>query len=422
MSPKLVHLLREAMKAAHGGEKARAHALFGEITERDPRNEAAWLWYASTAEKPVDALIGIRATLNLNASNPTALAALPQAVFRAGVEAARANDRAAAARLLTEATELDATNEAAWLWRAGVTDDPGTAITFLEQVLKRNPASAQAKAGLAKLRARLGPAPAPPWRCPLCEHSAAADDTVTTTCPGCGAVTALDRPELFDAPAPGVDRALVEAAARRLKAAWTTDPSADTAHALGLAYLNLGYTDFAVRALQAAVQKAAPPGPPWRADAVRFLSAQRETGAGAARAESAPAPAPAPGPKVMVVDDSATVRMMVSSLLTAAGYSVVLAHGAEEASRLVRDSGPPQLFILDINMPGIDGFGLCKFLRATAETATVPVVFLTGKTGLLNKLHGRWVGAADYVTKPFEADKLLETVTRLAPIAKAPPG
>ena len=116
----------------------------------------------------------------------------------------------------------------------------------------------------------------------------------------------------------------------------------------------------------------------------------------------------------MIVDDSPTVRAMVSAVLTGAGYRVIAAGGAEEASRLICAGNIPRLFILDVNMPGTDGFGLCKVLRAHAETAEIPVVFLTGKTGLLNKIHGRWVGAAEYITKPFQNDKLLATVERLA--------
>jgi DNA-binding response OmpR family regulator len=117
------------------------------------------------------------------------------------------------------------------------------------------------------------------------------------------------------------------------------------------------------------------------------------------------------------VDDSATVRAMVSELLTGAGYRVAAAESAEAAAKLVQGGTVPKLFVLDVNMPGTDGFGLCKALRAHAQTAGVPVVFLTGKTGLLSKLHGRWVGAAEYMTKPFQPDKLLATVGRLAPLA-----
>jgi twitching motility two-component system response regulator PilG len=412
ITSQLAQLLRDAIKAVRAGEIARSHTLFGEITERDPQNEAAWLWYANTAENAGDALIGLRAALNINPHNPTALAALPLAVYRAGVAAARANDKRTAAELLAEATSLDSTNAAAWLWRAGVTDDPAKAITFLERVLNYDPTNTQAEAGIAKLRAKLVSARS----CPLCEYIPPADDTASNICPECRAVITLSQPEVFDRPVSGINQRRVESAGRRLKSVWATAPTPDTAYALGLAYLNLGFMENGVRAIQTAVQKAGTNSPPvWREAAARFLDSRRTNTS--SPGETPPAPSVV-GPRVMVVDDSPTVQMLVTTILTRAGYSVLVAADAEEASRLVHDKGPPRLFLLDVNMPGIDGFGLCRFFRASVETAQVPVVFLTGKTGLLNKIHGRWVGAADYLTKPFEPEKLLAAVGRLVPIPK----
>ena len=128
---------------------------------------------------------------------------------------------------------------------------------------------------------------------------------------------------------------------------------------------------------------------------------------------------PPPPTWVMVVDDSPTIRKTVAVILSKAGYQVAEAADADEATRLIHEGGPPRLFILDVNMPGLDGFGLCKLLRAEAATAKTPVVFLTGKTGILSKLHGRWAGAADYLTKPFQPRDLLAAVAKIVP-APAP--
>lgn len=406
----LAGLIRQAVDSARRGERVKAHALFARITEHDPGNEAAWLWYANTADDPKAVLTGLRVALRINPASANAKAALPAALYRAGVVAAKANEREAAAEHLAEATTLDPANEAAWLWRAGVTDDPAQSLGYLEQVLRLNPENVQALKGAARLRAQL----APPWECPLCGHRPDANhDTLCDECPECGAVITLAQPDVFDGPLVSVNRPRVESAARRLRAALTTAPTAQTAYALGLAYLNLDRADDALRAFQYALQ-AKPQNAEWRADVTTFLRYRQ--------GEAPPAEVPpANVPTVLVVDDSATVRKMVGGILTAAGYRVAEAADAEQAAQRVRDGGAPALFILDVNMPGTDGFGLCKMLRANPETARTPVMFLTGKTGILNKLHGRWVGAVEYLTKPFETDKLVALVTQLAPLPAARP-
>jgi CheY-like chemotaxis protein len=406
-TPDNTALLRDALASARNGDKVRSHSLFAKAVELDPFNEAAWLWYANTASNPALALRGLRMAIRLNPTNQSARGALPTALYRAGVAAARNLDRTAAAEYLAEATALDPTNEHAWLWRAGVCDQPAEALSFLERVLKLNPNNEQARVGAERLRAQLSHT----RECPVCAHSTDTDDTVAEVCPECGCVTVLGDASAFDLPPHGLNERVVGEAAKRLKAEWTATAKPAAAFGLGLALLNLGYPDEALKALQTAV-RAEGSNPDWRAQ-VAALANHRRRGPVVA----APPPAP-PKSLVMVVDDSATVRAMVSELLTGAGYRVVAAESAEAAAKLVQGGTVPKLFVLDVNMPGTDGFGLCKALRAHAQTSGVPVVFLTGKTGLLSKLHGRWVGAAEYMTKPFQPDKLLATVGRLVPIPK----
>lgn len=424
-SPEVTHLVREAIAAAKSGDKPRANALFRHVTAHQPNNEAAWLWFANTAADPVDVVTGLRNAVRLNPANTTAAAALPVALLRAGVATAKANNRSAAVEYLSAATAADPSNETGWLWLAGVTDDPDTAIGHLERVLDLNPLNAHAKQGIAKLRAQL----APIGQCPVCGHTPERDDTIGDVCGRCRSIIDLHRPEEFDRPVPGLDRPVVEAAAKRLRAKWAAEAKPETAYALGLVYLNLGFVAEGMQALQASVSGRNPD--PARRDAVARLVRHRQGQAAKAtarigmpgtRPELPPVPertAPAPRPRVMVVDDSPTVRRMVTLALDAAGYHVTEAGDADQAAQLVREGGAPQLFLLDVNMPGTDGFGLCKHLRADPETARVPVVFLTGKTGLLSKIHGRWVGAAEYITKPFENAKLLAAVTKLVPLPAA---
>lgn len=424
-------LLREAVAANRSNDRPRAHALFRQATEHDPGNEAAWLWFANTADDPRDAVTGLRNALRLNPAAASATAALPVALVRAGAVSAKAGDRAAATDYLTQAVGLDPANETAWLWLAGVTADPGLAAEHLERVLQINPDNAHARQGIAKLRA----AAAGPTRCPLCGHQPdEAHDTVADTCGKCRAVLNLARPEAFDGPVPGLSRPLVEAAARRLKVTWSTTPTAETAFGLALAFLNLGHVEEGKRAAQIALQ-ARGLTQDRREEIGRFLGLGKAGGdaqpvarrtaviatSGMVRnvPRSAPVVSLPPPTWVMVVDDSPTVRKTVAVTLSKAGYQVTEAADAEEAARLIHEGGAPKLFILDVNLPGTDGFALCKLLRGEAATAHVPVIFLTGKTGILNKLYGKWVGAADYVTKPLQPRALLAAVTNLVP-APAP--
>ena len=163
-----------------------------------------------------------------------------------------------------------------------------------------------------------------------------------------------------------------------------------------------------MRALQAATRQ---PGadPRWAAQLDALLRHRPATSGRAADAR----------PLVLVVDDSPTIRKMVAVTLGAAGYRVAEAEGGVAAAKSVYNSGAPGLFLLDVNMPEMDGFTLCKTLRSNPETAKTPVVFLTGKDGLISKLRGHSAGASDYVTKPFDPQKLLAAVGKLLPVPPA---
>ncbi|MBI5209279.1 MAG: response regulator [Elusimicrobia bacterium] len=116
------------------------------------------------------------------------------------------------------------------------------------------------------------------------------------------------------------------------------------------------------------------------------------------------------GPRrtVLVADDDAVIRALVRKTL-AGGYSVVEARDGVEAFELARRS-PPDLFILDVNMPGKSGDELARELRACRATRIIPIVFLTGNTGLQDKLRGFQSGADDYITKPFDVFELVARV------------
>ena len=115
---------------------------------------------------------------------------------------------------------------------------------------------------------------------------------------------------------------------------------------------------------------------------------------------------------IMTVDDSASVRQMVSLTLKDAGYSVIEASDGKDA--LSKLSGTIDMVITDLNMPNLDGIGLIKGIRAQAAYKFIPVVMLTTESQAGKKTEGKAAGATGWIVKPFNADKLLGIVRKVA--------
>ena len=119
--------------------------------------------------------------------------------------------------------------------------------------------------------------------------------------------------------------------------------------------------------------------------------------------------AAANAPRIVVIDDDPAVLRAVTAVLEPEGYRVEGARDQRQALRsLLLD--PPALVVLDVNMPGLDGWELCDILRRQSHTRHVPVLFLTGRAELRDQITAMQVGGSDYVTKPFRADELREKV------------
>ena len=116
-------------------------------------------------------------------------------------------------------------------------------------------------------------------------------------------------------------------------------------------------------------------------------------------------------PTVLVVDDSHTVQKIVSITLSGHGYNVEVSSNALQALAKLNDCIPDIIFI-DINLPHMDGYQLCKVIKSNDLTKAVPVVMLSDKTGFFDKIRGKMVGAADYNTKPFEPSTLISTIEK----------
>ena len=119
-----------------------------------------------------------------------------------------------------------------------------------------------------------------------------------------------------------------------------------------------------------------------------------------------------PGVKVLVIDDSKTIRRSAENLLSKEGYDVITATDGFDALAKIAESRPGIIFV-DIMMPRLDGYQTCALIKNNSEFKTTPVVMLSSKDGLFDKAKGRIVGSDRYITKPFSKEELLGTIRTL---------
>ncbi len=222
------------------------------------------------------------------------------------------------------------------------------------------------------------------WECILCGQQS---HRVESSCPACKSVVDLNR--LADmARNEDVDRVSL----KRLISEWEEradlEPTAALCTKLALGYLNLRQSNSALPHLLQAAR----------------LDRGNEALAAALEQVSR-------RPLVLVVDDSRTVQRMVLSTLEKELFRVQIAEdGLQALAKLNEET--PSLILLDITMPRMDGYQVCKVITGNDAFKHIPVVMLSGKDGFFDKVRGRMVGAKDYITKPFEADSLVKSVRK----------
>ena len=118
---------------------------------------------------------------------------------------------------------------------------------------------------------------------------------------------------------------------------------------------------------------------------------------------------PLTGVKVMVIDDSNTIRRSAEIFLLQAGCAVILAEDGFDALAKIADHQPDLVFV-DIMMPRLDGYQTCALIKKNAKFHQTPVVMLSSKDGLFDRARGRMVGSDQYLTKPFTKESLLKAV------------
>ena len=113
--------------------------------------------------------------------------------------------------------------------------------------------------------------------------------------------------------------------------------------------------------------------------------------------------------KIVVIEDDPLIRKLIAQTLLRAGYEVLTANDGSEGLRVIKET-LPNLVVLDISMPGLDGYQVCQYLRRDPTTATLPIIMVTAMARPSDQRRGFDIGADDYLPKPFA---LTELVTRV---------
>ena len=119
------------------------------------------------------------------------------------------------------------------------------------------------------------------------------------------------------------------------------------------------------------------------------------------------------GLRVMVIDDSNTIRRSAEIFLGQAGCEVILAEDGFDALTKISDHRPDVIF-MDIMMPRLDGYQTCALIKRNSSLTATPVIMLSSKDSLFDRARGRMAGSSEYLTKPFTKDSLLKTVATFA--------
>lgn len=434
-------LLQEAVDAARRGDREAAQILLRRASEAQPDNELVWLWLSRLAESADERIGFLRQALRAHPGHEQTKSELAEALGAAGIAAAKRGANDTAQELLREALELDPHSVEGWLWLATVRRERGEQRRCLERVLEIDPGHPRARALLQRpeFRAETGK---PQARCPLCGAERPAE---SDRCPRCRAVLSLaDLDSLLHNPEVDAEVAAAAVRTREELARWGGGVELHLALAIG--HLNLGHLSEGLVHLKALSRlkpsdeilksqieiltlwqegkernphetlPLAAAGSACAFPAVREGPVEESAGISAAVAPREPA---AP-PTLLAIDDSATVRKLVASSLEAHGYRVVAAGDASEGLSKLREH-KIDLILLDIHLPGMDGYRVCKLIKSDPATAAIPVVMLSGRGGLFDRLRGRRAGAVSHLGKPFEPQALLELVRRACKVSPEPP-
>jgi twitching motility two-component system response regulator PilG len=283
--------------------------------------------------------------------------------------------------LLAQATRLDPQNEKAWIWRAGVAHDYAEAADCLQHVLSLNPRNKTAMEGLARLGIQ----------------SSMAETTIDHGNGSKPLPPAYHEAETVRSQSPPYHEA--ETVRSRSTEMRLTVPSADNSQPTNR---NLQTQEGSV---EVEVQlDQIDPMTVEQVEEIHIVTERFDDSVALPEADESSQIL-----RVLIVDDSPTIRKLVSMTLGKHGYEVDSAADGMEALARINDHAP-DLILLDITMPRMDGYQLCRTIKGNDSIDHIPIVMLTGKDGFMDKVRGRMVGSEAYLTKPFNPDELVRMV------------
>lgn len=312
--------------------------------------------------------------------------------------AIKLGEKSLARALLASLLQQEPSNEQALMWSAALADSPLEGIRILERILAINPNNQQAKATLSMMRLNAmskgqggEPETTPPVAsralvCPLCDWQ---DVGTPSRCAKCGAVFDVANLKALQSNESANEQLLL-AGVQRWEQSERHTRTFDGQINLARAYLNLNRSNDAIAHLRRAIEI--------RPEEHRIRRTLEQL-----RARKL----------VLAVDDSMTVRRIVSIVLERNGYRVAVACDGEEALVRFREESP-DLILLDVVMPGMNGYQVCRAVRAEERSGRIPVIILS--SNLLDRIKGRLAGVTEYLAKPFEADHLLAQIRRYLPV------
>jgi len=414
-------LITQGTFAAKSGMTDYATYFLLYAAELDPRNETVWLTIAQLETPPEDVTELVRRVLAINPGNIRALAMLSE------LEEISTPSEDEVPELVIENTEIQLETNVLPLSLVleSPADQPPVFPPALPAASFEEPApeleSMNPPAPLPVLEIErtatteeVPSAPAVPMpsltqftRCPLCEQQF---ETECEQCPRCGGQIVLKN---FLTPPNGpakikFDRRHSLLAVGRYGQALAKDPeNAQVHYNLGLAYLNLNRLDVAVRCLRRAEELY--PDQNISSAVIEFAKMPALPSAAepaAAAQEPAPEKQNREQKTILIVDDSPTIRKLMAHTLGKCGYRVIPAVDGSEALAKIGEEDPDLVF-LDIVMPNLDGYQVCKLIREKKKD--LPVVMMSGRDGFFDKVRGKVAGSAEYITKPFDPQTLIQT-------------
>jgi CheY-like chemotaxis protein len=415
-------------------DRPAARACFREAATFNPGDPRVWLALAKLADSPADSVDALRELLRFVPHYSGGRGALRNALAadaRALTAAERTDD---ACERWREAMTLSGGDVETWLGVAATTSNPDEAARAVETAYKLNPNDDRAAAAMERLRcSRIDPSAIEAPLDAFARFDALADgfasiepadqsfEQLDSTLDAFAELPTAMEPPSVDARPVVESEPVVDApvAAHEPVVAVTPIPESDPVTFVSAA------EPVATAVSPEPIAVVTPVPEPPRVD-VHALMLTARTGARPAMRLSeddipVPVPATPAAPRngssrstVMVVDDSPTIRKILGLTLERAGYTVVAEPDGESAiERLVQVV--PDLILLDIAMPKLDGYDVCKRIKQDPRTSGVPVVMLSGKGAFFDKVKGHMAGASEYLTKPFETPAVLAVVKTHCP-------